>query len=93
MLSSPARSQAQGPESPVGSSISLGSFQVLFFAPLVQKVNVSVHGDLVESINLELANNANSWTPPPDLNQKLWGWGPACMFQQALWLAMMHAEA
>lgn len=60
-----ARNQAQGPESPVGSSISLGSFQVPFFlASLVQKVkNVSVRGDLVESINLELANNASSWKP------------------------------
>ena len=72
MSSSPAINQAQGPESPVGSSISLGSFQVLFFfffilAPPVQKMNVLVGGDLVESINLELANNASSWAPPPDL--------------------------
>ena len=71
MSSSPAINQAQGPDSPVGSSISLGSFQVLFFffllAPPVQKMNVLVGGDLVESINLELANNASSWAPPPDL--------------------------
>ena len=71
MSSSPARNQAQGPESPVGSSISLGSFQVpfffFFFGTPVQKMNVLVGGDLVESINLELANNASSWAPPPDL--------------------------